>query len=113
MTFKEMGEWEPGLFVLEQRMKAVYYLIQGLQTSDPADLEQIVGLPLFADITPMCFSSLEARFGSSLLLLVGPNGMHPKLKDAECYSEAHRFLWRYVPKCSHRGLCSESMHEPA
>lgn len=106
-TFKEMVHLEPELGVLENRMKAIRRFAAGWEHADFQDMETIDGFPDNPQTYSLCFAGLEAVFTGHLLLLVGPSGMHPKLKDAECYSTAHRWLWKGFPSCRHQGLTCE------
>lgn len=110
LTFKEMTHLEPELGLLEQRMKAVCRFASGWEHADFQDMEEIDGFPNNPLTYDLCFTRLELLFTGHLLLLVGPSGMHPKLKDPDCYAIAHRWLWRNFPVCRHEGTCEEIRH---
>lgn len=108
MTFREMAKYEEGLSDLERRMKAICWFTRSIRSGDFQDFEEIIGLSSNPQLDGMCFESLEARFTDTLLRLVGPNGMHPKLKSPECYAAAHAHLWKDFPRCNHDGSCESA-----
>lgn len=112
MNFKDMKKLEPGLGDLERRMTAMRRFIGGYFDSDSDDLESILSGANRADLgwrEELCVSRLEARFARTLLLLVGPNGMHPMLKEPEHYTLARQHLWRRFPVCGPRCSCQREM----
>lgn len=111
LTFKEMAHLESELSALEDRMRAIRRFAAGWEYADFQDMEEIWGFSENPQTLTLCFASLEALFTRHLLLLVGPGGMHPKLKDPDCYSTAHRWLWRGFPSCRHGDVPCEDVRQ--
>lgn len=106
MNWGQMKDYEPGLENLEQRMTAIRRFIDGYYAADNFDIEKITlgynGLP---PRELLCMSKLREEFTRGLLLLVGPGGMHPLIKEPECYTTARQKLFSRFPDCGHRCEC--------